>query len=95
MSETAHRSRSAPCASVEGLRRGGKLRPPGAREFSTPREPLHADERRDLHARDLGSLVPLALHAPASRPALHDVGMVEEPVEQRADGGRVAEELDV
>ena len=35
----------------------------------------------------------MLLHAPAARPAVEHVGVVEEAIEERADGGDVAEEL--
>src|SRR2546428_1325282 len=35
----------------------------------------------------------MLLHAPAARPAAEDVGVVEEAIEERADGGDIAEEL--
>src|SRR2546427_7183810 len=35
----------------------------------------------------------MLLHAPAARRAAEDVGMVEEAIEERADGGDIAEEL--
>src|SRR5438034_8123747 len=37
---------------------------------------------------DLGGVAArMLLHAPAARPAAEDVGMVEEAIEERADGG--------
>src|SRR5213594_4008214 len=35
----------------------------------------------------------MLLHAPAARPAVEHVGVVEEAIEERADGGDVTEEL--
>src|SRR5439155_6345565 len=35
----------------------------------------------------------MLLHAPAARPAAEDVGVVEEAIEERADGGDIAEEF--
>ena len=40
-----------------------------------------------------GAPVALEPRAPAARPAGQDVGVVEEPIQERGDGGRVAEEL--
>ena len=49
--------------------------------------------RRGAGPGSWGIAIVLQAGAPAARPTGQDVGMVEQPIEQRRDGGGVAQEL--